>query len=161
MKWFNNPRTIEELKKQYRELAVKHHPDMGGKTEDMQEINNEYDVLFERLKNTHSTAEGQTYTAKEETAETPEEFKDIIEKLIHINGIEIEICGSWVWVTGDTRSHKEELKASGCRWSKNKCAWYWHAEGYKKAHKGTYTLDQIRDTYGSQKVHTSPKMAIA
>lgn len=53
MKRFNHPQTLEELKKQYKQLAVKHHPDKGGNTADMQEINAEYDRLFELLKNTH------------------------------------------------------------------------------------------------------------
>lgn len=35
----------DDLKKKYRELATKHHPDMGGKTSDMQDITNAYDVL--------------------------------------------------------------------------------------------------------------------
>ena len=78
MKWFNNPSTLEELKQQYKKLALKHHPDLGGNTADMQEINNEYDLLFARLKNTHATAEGKTYTASTETTETPDEFKNII-----------------------------------------------------------------------------------
>ena len=104
MKWFNHPRTLEELKKQYKKLAVQHHPDLGGSTADMQEINAEYDVLFEKLKNVRTNAEGKTYTTKEETTETPDEYKEIIEKLIHLNGIDIEICGSWLWITGDTRS---------------------------------------------------------
>ena len=52
MKWFNHPQTLEELKKQYKQLAVKHHPDKGGNTTDMQEINAKYDRLFELLKNT-------------------------------------------------------------------------------------------------------------
>ena len=30
MKWFNNPVTLEELKSQYRNLAMSHHPDTGG-----------------------------------------------------------------------------------------------------------------------------------
>lgn len=34
-----------ELKKYYRVLVVKHHPDKGGKTKDMQYINAAYDVL--------------------------------------------------------------------------------------------------------------------
>ncbi|MCL2095574.1 MAG: hypothetical protein FWH10_01570 [Oscillospiraceae bacterium] len=33
--YFSNPRTLEELKKQYRELAMKHHSDKGGDTETM------------------------------------------------------------------------------------------------------------------------------
>lgn len=105
MKWFNNPETLEDLKKQYKKLAFQNHPDRGGKTSDMQEINAEYEALFSRLKDTHKNAEGEFYTARTATTETATEFMDIIEKLIHMEGIEIEVCGSWVWVTGDTRPH--------------------------------------------------------
>ena len=73
MKWFTNPRTLEELKKQYRSLALKHHPDRGGRTQDMQEINNEYEALFARLKNVHQNAQGEVYTQQAETTERPEE----------------------------------------------------------------------------------------
>ena len=33
-RYFNSPQTLEELKKQYRELARKHHPDNGGRYRD-------------------------------------------------------------------------------------------------------------------------------
>lgn len=84
MKWFNNPQTLEELKQQYKKLALKHHPDLGGNTADMQEINNEYDLLFAKLKNTHKTVDGKTYTASTETTETPDEFKNwtIVNKVV-------------------------------------------------------------------------------
>ena len=39
MKWFTNPQTLEELKKEYKRLAMKHHPDIGGNDSDMKEIN--------------------------------------------------------------------------------------------------------------------------
>jgi len=55
----------------------------------MQEINAEYDQLFEKLKNVHQNAEGKTYTTETENTETPDEFKDIINKLIHFKGIKI------------------------------------------------------------------------
>lgn len=161
MKWFNHPQTLEELKKQYKQLAVKHHPDKGGNTADMQEINAEYDRLFELLKNTHKNAEGQTYTAQTETTETANDFKEIIEKLIRFNGIHIEICGSWVWVTGCTIEYREELKKMKFRWSKSKVAWYYHREEYRKSTKRTYTLDEIRDLYGSETIKTEPQLKLA
>ena len=37
--------STDDLKKKYRDLATKHHPDMGGETRDMQDITNAYDVL--------------------------------------------------------------------------------------------------------------------
>lgn len=161
MKWFNNPRTLEELKKQYKHLALKHHPDLGGSTADMQEINREYDILFERLKNVKTNANGQAYTTKESTTETPDEFKDIINRLINLHGINIEICGSWLWITGDTRPHKEVLKSLHFRWSRSKSAWYYHTEGYKKSSNRSYSLDEIRDFYGSSKVKTEPSWQLA
>lgn len=152
MKWFNNPQTLEELKKQYKKLVFKHHPDKGGKTEDMQEINAEYETLFGKLKNVHKNASGETYTAKEETTETPEEFREILEKLIHLDGIEIEICGSWIWITGNTFLNKEALNALNFKYSRHKKAWYYHKDEYRKRSKKSYSLNQIREMFGSEKV---------
>lgn len=36
MKYFINVTTLDELKKQYRRLAMIHHPDVGGDVETMQ-----------------------------------------------------------------------------------------------------------------------------
>ena len=50
MKWFSsNINTMEELRREYRRLAKLHHPDTGGDTEDMKQINAEYDRLFDIL----------------------------------------------------------------------------------------------------------------
>ena len=153
--WFNNPTTLEELKKEYKKLVFKHHPDKGGKTSDMQEINAEYDSLFAILKNTHRSATGETYTAKESTTETPEQFRKIIDKLIHLDGISIEICGSWIWITGDTYNNREELKKLHFKYSKGKNAWYYHEPGYRKSSKKSFTLEDIRNMFGSETVNGS------
>ena len=58
MKYFNNITSLDELKKAYRRLAMKYHPDCGGSDEIMKEINAEHDALFETLKANHNkTAE--------------------------------------------------------------------------------------------------------
>ena len=52
-KYFENISTLEDLRKQYKELLKLHHPDNGGNVSEMQEINAEYDRLFKILKNQH------------------------------------------------------------------------------------------------------------
>ena len=158
MRWFNNIKSIEELKKQYKNLAIKHHPDRGGDLKNMQAINVEYDILFKKLKDIHQTSDGQTY--EKETKETPEEFRNIINKIISIDDIMIEIIGSWVWVTGNTFPHKETLKNLKFRYSKSKKAWYFHDDGYTKIGKKTFTLDEIRSLYGSEVINSKPNLKL-
>ena len=147
MQYFQNVKTLEDLKKQYRRLAMKFHPDMGGSTEIMQQINAEHDRLFEALKEKHNATADEYH----KTTETPEEFRAVIEFLIKLHGIVAELCGSWVWVSGDTKPHKEQLKTAGFHWSQNKKQWYWHHEepGRKWRRENTSMTD-IRRKYGSQ-----------
>jgi len=46
MKYFKKIQSLDDLKKQFRELAKENHPDVGGDGEVMKAINNEYDRLF-------------------------------------------------------------------------------------------------------------------
>ena len=152
MKYFKNCRTAEELKKEYRKLAMKLHPDIvGGDGEEFKAMQAEFEKLWERLKNVHSNAQGETYTAKQETAETPQEFIHIINVLISLQGVEVEICGKWIWVSGDTKPHRETLKQLKFKWAHKKQAWYYHAEPYKKKSHVDFTLDEIRDMFGSKR----------
>lgn len=147
MKFFTNCRTLDELKAEYRRLAMKHHPDRGGDLETMKQINAEHDALFEILKKQHN----DTHDEAHQTTETAEEFRDILNKLLKLDGLTVELCGSWLWISGETYTHKAELKAAGCRWSNNKKAWYWrHEESARPWHRGKATMAEIRMKYGSQ-----------
>jgi curved DNA-binding protein CbpA len=146
--YFDNPRTLEELKKQYHKLAMRHHPDRGGSTAVMQEINNKYAILFEILKNCHADKEGKIYTSHNETTEAPTQFIEIINILLTCGGLLIEIIGSFIWLTGNTYEHKQVIKELGFRWSNNKKAWYLSPEGYRKKSRKQFELDEIRDAFG-------------
>ena len=148
MSYFTNCKTAEELKKAYRTWAKKLHPDLGGNAEEFKQMQNEYEKLWERLKNVHQNAQGETYT--KETDETPQEFIHIINVLITLVGVEVEICGKWIWVSGNTKAHKETLRQLEFKWAHKKQAWYYHAEPYKKKSRRELTLDEIRDMFGSQ-----------
>ena len=147
MKYFTNCKSLDELKAEYRRLVKKFHPDRGGDAETMKAINNEHDEVFELLKKQHNASADEFH----QTTETPEEFREIIEKLIKLDGLEIELCGSWLWIGGNTKEHKDALKAAGCKWSSNKKLWYWHhVEEGRRWHKGNRTMSEIRTKYGSQ-----------
>lgn len=147
--YFDNCKNLNELKAEYRRLVMLHHPDCGGDTATMQAINAEHDKVFEVLKRKQNVA-AQTDPKIHVTTETPEEFRLIVEALLRLNGIEVELCGSWLWIAGDTFPHAAALKALGCRWSASKKKWYWcHFEDMGKRRHRPYTMGQIRATYGS------------
>ena len=95
-KYFENVTTFEELKRQYKTLAFKYHPDReGGSLEAMQRINAEYDQLKTHVGNVHETADGRTYT-REAAADVRDNFRAIINAIITFD-CTIELCGSWLW----------------------------------------------------------------
>lgn len=156
MKYFKPlPETLEELKKLYKKLSLKHHPDVGGSNEAMKEVNAEYTALFEKLKDIHTNASGEKY--KKATQETPEQFIEIINQLIKFDGITIEIIGSFLWIGKNTKPYKEELKRMGFKYSAHKTSWYLAPQDYKRHSKKIYNLDEIRTMFGSQEVETNPK----
>lgn len=50
MGYFQNINSLAELKKSYRVLALQNHPDKGGSTETMQQINLEFERLYAKWK---------------------------------------------------------------------------------------------------------------
>lgn len=152
--YFEKCQDLNELKSVYKQLALKHHPDCGGDVRIMQEINAEYDRIFLLLKAKQNFAANDDVTGRtKRTTETPSEFREIVSILLKLDGIEeVELCGSWVWISGHgTFQHKEALKAAGCRWSRSKKKWYWrHEEDDCHWSRGTASMEEIRQKYGSE-----------
>lgn len=77
---------------------------------------------------------------------------DVAEKLAKIPGIILEICGDWLWVSGDTKPHRSLFKDLKMLWHRNKQKWYWRPPGksrYSKRKSDTPMM-KIRLTYGSE-----------
>ena len=166
-KYFENIRTLEELRKQYKELLKLHHPDNGGNLAIMQEINAEYDRLFKILKDQHennyrsdNVTAGNNYSNMKYDFAEDEKLREMLNKIIHFNGIDIELVGAWIWVSGNTYACKKELKELGFRWASQKEMWYWHSEVFRKRSRKTLSMDDIRNYYGSTEVKNSNKMVL-
>ena len=136
----------QEIKTRYRDLAMRMHPDRGGTTAGMQDLNAAYTAALKgEYRRTKSVTEA------EEALDLDAAAMEVLNKIIGLPGIQIEIIGCWIWVTGDTRAVKDELKEAGFFWASKKLAWYWRATEHTMR-GGKKTLDQIRDTYGSRPV---------
>ncbi len=152
--YFNHCKTAEEVKAAYKEQVKALHPDNHPErdtTAEFQAMQAEYMKAWDRLKNIHTNEAGETYT--KETTETAAEYMDLIDKLMRIPGILIELCGSWLWITGDTYTSRDTLKALGFHWASKKHAWYYHKDPWH-GHGCKGSLDDIRIKYGSQSVQS-------
>lgn len=143
MKYFKNVNNLEELRKQYRKLVKQNHPDNGGSEEAIKTINVEYELLFKMLEKNDTKTNANKYDTKAD-----EMLRAVINNIINLN-IDIEICGSWIWVCGDTYSCKDELKKNGFRWANKKKMWYWHNPLEVVKGNGKTTMNDIRTKYGS------------
>lgn len=153
MKWFSSDiHTMEELRREYRRLAKLHHPDTGGNTEDMKQINAEYERLFAILsrQEPQERPQGEKDTTEDKAAED-KAIRAVLDALVNVNA-DTEIIGTWIWIHGGYE-YRELLKSIGFKFAPKKKAWCWHFGEYRRHHKGEVTLDEIREKYGSQKVN--------
>ena len=161
MTYFANVKTVDELKKAFKRLMAKNHPDKGGDTAVCQAINNEYDSMLKKLIN---ATDEKVYTknekgysfweSREQQTEVELKVKEALMKIIGLEGIEIEIVGEWLRVSGDTKPHKETLKAAGFKWIPTKSKWAF--AGKKSNGYGKMSMDEVRMKYGSEQV-TKPE----
>ncbi len=142
----------EDIKTAYRKACIKYHPDRNpAGLEMMKAVNVAYKFLVDLDYNG---------TERPIDEEVNSDFGDVlnaaINAVIGLAGISIEVCGAWVWLTGNTKAHKEAIKAAGFWWAHKKAAWYFRPADYKSRNKGDWDLEKIRDTYGSQAVNKKP-----
>ena len=165
MKWFKQEdlKDVNTLRTAYKKLLIKYHPDNNAEdtTVQMQEINSEYDKLFQRLKDSYESSESYAeQTDRQKQAydfQKDQKIRAIIIALSRLEGIEIELCGTWIYVRGNTYAYRKELKALGLRFNKNKGCWIIHFDDYYQYHKTPVSMSYIRDKYGSVIIRTENK----
>ena len=167
-RFFQNCHTAEDGKKLYRELARKHHPDNGGNAEMFKAMMAEFSTWFERHKDIHAddgstagSANADTGKRAKRSTESVHRFMDVINKIVSIPNLEIEICGTWLWLSGNTYPYRDTLKAAGFRWSKSKKRWYWTEEEFTGKYRARKTMAQIRMAYGSEYVEYEQRKALS
>ena len=137
----------QNIKSIYRDLIKKHHPDVGGSDDAMKKINAEFDFLMkqglESVKNSADINEKRTW-------QDYKQFADILQKIIFLQGVKIEIIGSWVWLSGNTYAHYSTISGAGFKFSKSKKSWYWYSgiETQQYKCRGRYSMNELRLRHG-------------
>ncbi len=140
----NGELTPEIVRQAYRKACSKYHPDKNpGGLEMMKAVN----LAYESLKDTTETID-----LDESALNYGDELNEALNAIIELDGLEIELCGSWVWVSGNTREHKDILKESGFKYAGKKKMWSFHPADFKSWSRGKASMDDIRGTYGSKQV---------
>lgn len=159
-RYFEDVTTLEQLRQQYKELLKQYHPDNeNGNTGITQAINAEYDTLFTMLKDRHDRADTSStdskasyYNDMKYNFEEDELLREMLNKIIAFDGLNIAIVGNWVWLDGNTYPYKNELKELGFKWAREKKKWYWHSEAFRKRSRKKLSFNDICNYYGCSNV---------
>jgi len=148
IKEFSEVTGINEAKKVYKTLAKKLHPDVGGSEEEFKLLNAIYNDFIEH----------KIYFSNDFKIDL--DLEKIISQILHFENIVIELVGSWIWLSGNTKEIKDKLKELGFKWASKKKMWY-YGEMKGKSH-GEKSLDEIKGKYGSKvyKKKENEKLAV-
>ena len=167
MKWafFNQTyATMDALRQHYRKLCLDLHPDKHPEdtakfTEIFKAMSNEYqDYLVDFIpgQNAKQSAGQQPFTVDAES-----DLAAVIADLMKYPGLIIEICGSWVWLTGKTYDYKGQIKNLGFRWQHKKQSWYFAGYEFKPHRTKLMSMEHIRSKYGSMTLETEQRQSLA
>ena len=110
----------------------------------MATINVQYERICHKFIRQQPESPKHNYSEMDRVSEA---IRKVLEQLLTIPSIKIEVCGLWVWVTGDTRACKDWLKSMGLHYAFKKQAWYF--AGIPSHSRKNHSLDEIRILYGS------------
>ena len=160
MKYFTQDyESIEDLKKHFRLLIKQYHPDHGGDEEITKIIISEYEKCLSDFVSScfsNKKKENEDFSFNDDDIY---KHTEILKKIIHLDDIEIEIIGTWIYVW-NSFTVKDYLKSLDFWFSAKHKAWI-YSGGKKRKFYSKQTLGDIRDKYGSQKVKKEETEKIA
>ena len=142
-----------DIKKAYKEKIRLYHPDRNPAGLHMSKaINVAYDMIKDEEK---LIIENDNKNSK--LSDYMQHLNDVLSEIMKHPDLIIELCGVWVWISGNTKEHKEILKSSKFKWSNNKKMWYYRPETKKSKNRSSWSINKIRESFGSTKFNDETK----
>ena len=149
---FSQYKTVAETKQGYKKLAFQLHPDRGGNHDAFTKMQSLYLVKLKSLNGQEAIGfDGKQHKYYYSEAVESEVMEKITELLnLKATDLDIELCGVWLWVSGNTRQYKDRLKDLAFKWHSRRLKWYFRIGGKRKRKMSKMSMDQIRYAYGSR-----------
>ncbi|MDD4986409.1 MAG: hypothetical protein PHQ43_11615 [Dehalococcoidales bacterium] len=150
MNWFEGCESPSDVKRRYRHLAMKHHPDRGGDHESMVSINLAYENALKRMNGyTFASDDGKERVYRWDEAVERAAMEMVLKALsLRMHDVQVNLIGTWVWVMGDTKPYKDSLKEAGFRWHPKRACWYW--PGSHSSYNKRASLGDLARWYGAR-----------
>lgn len=137
--------TIVDIKKHFRELSKRYHPDLGGTEEQFKEMYKEYEYLIEHF-----------IEKQYKDVRMSEMVKALINELMYYDDMELEVVGDWLWVD-TSRNNDKLLKGLGFFWSSKHSKYYYSGDTKKVTRCSSYSMQDMRNMMGNKKIGKKEK----
>lgn len=121
MQKMSKSETLEDLKRVYSD----EYSEVCYDVDLLKDLDLAYEDSFDAVRCLHRTKSGKVYsTESAANHETVGFFPEFVEAISNMNDVYFNIEGTWMWVSGNTKPHREELKRLGLRWAPKRKMWY-------------------------------------
>lgn len=138
--YFKNVETLEDV----WEKLIENLQEIDPKNRSFKTMTRQYEKEYLKHISNHTNKKGEPYIEKFETP--PDKFLNIILGIFMMDGVQLERVGTWLWASGNTKTHREDLIKLGFWWNKKRLVWQWHdpAQGKgRNSKKGTKALKAV------------------
>ncbi|MFB1079520.1 DnaJ domain-containing protein [Photobacterium damselae] len=151
--------TQKEIKAAYKKASLTFHPDRNSAGSEMMKVINEAYSTLKAFGNDSVTNTSDNFCNYGEVLnEKLNAFFDL-----NLDDLIVELCGNWIWITGNTKPYSKLLGKNGIGfyYASKKKAWYFRPEDYKSFNRKEMSLDEIRINHGSSSVQRRTRKELA
>ena len=146
--YFKDCATLEQVRERFIVSVQEVKP--GSKT--AAALLEQYRTAYETHKADRVNSDGVPY--HKEATINADDFAKLVYAVLAMEGVELELVGTWFWASGNTKPYKKELLGLKFWWNKKRQVWQWHDPSEGKYRPSKKSSGLVRIINGSKVIKT-------